>query len=69
MFLIKQQMALNHDCFFPIFSKALSAPLLLKAKETCNLSGETCVVLHQCLEQLSEQEEVGEDLHHLKNYS
>uniref|UniRef100_H3DCN8 Oxysterol-binding protein n=1 Tax=Tetraodon nigroviridis TaxID=99883 RepID=H3DCN8_TETNG len=37
---------------------ALSAPLLLKAKETSDLSGQTCAVLHQCLEQLSKQEEV-----------
>ncbi|XP_056913726.1 oxysterol-binding protein-related protein 1-like isoform X2 [Takifugu flavidus] len=37
---------------------AVSAPLLLKAKETCNLSSETCAVLQQCLEQLSKQEEV-----------
>lgn len=43
-------------------SAAVSAPLLLKAKETCNLSSETCAVLHQGLEQLSKQEEVGEDL-------
>lgn len=43
-------------------STAVSAPLLLKAKETCNLSSETCAVLHQCLEQLSKQEEVGGDL-------
>ncbi|XP_059200211.1 oxysterol-binding protein-related protein 1-like isoform X2 [Centropristis striata] len=37
---------------------ALAAPLLLKAKETCELSSETCSALHLCLELLSKQEEV-----------
>ncbi|XP_027146083.1 oxysterol-binding protein-related protein 1 isoform X1 [Larimichthys crocea] len=37
---------------------ALAAPLLLKAKETGELSSETCAALHQCLELLSKQEEV-----------
>lgn len=50
--------------FFPL-CKALSAPLLLKAKETSDLSGHTCAVLHQCLEQLSKQEEVGKELPYL----
>ncbi|XP_065810159.1 oxysterol-binding protein-related protein 1-like isoform X1 [Labrus bergylta] len=36
----------------------LAAPLLLKAKETSELSSETCAALHQCLELLSKQEEV-----------
>lgn len=54
-------------CFFSPLSKALPAPLLLKAKETSELSGHTCAVLHQCLEQLSKQEEVGKELSHLNN--
>uniref|UniRef100_A0A8D3DB01 Oxysterol-binding protein n=1 Tax=Scophthalmus maximus TaxID=52904 RepID=A0A8D3DB01_SCOMX len=37
---------------------ALAAPLLLKAKETSELSSVTCAALHQCLELLSKQEEV-----------
>ncbi|KAM3866221.1 oxysterol-binding protein-related protein 1-like [Diretmus argenteus] len=37
---------------------ALAAPLLLKAKDTSELSGETCAALHVCLGLLSEQEEV-----------
>ncbi|KAM9350210.1 oxysterol-binding protein-related protein 1-like isoform 2-T2 [Symphorus nematophorus] len=36
---------------------ALAAPLLLKAKETSELSSETCAALHLCLELLSKQEE------------
>ncbi|XP_029308589.1 oxysterol-binding protein-related protein 1-like isoform X2 [Cottoperca gobio] len=36
----------------------LSAPLLLKAKDTSELSGETCSALHLCLELLSKQQEV-----------
>nr|XP_043896034.1 oxysterol-binding protein-related protein 1-like isoform X2 [Solea senegalensis] len=36
----------------------LAAPLLLKAKETCELSSETCAALHLCLELSSKQEEV-----------
>ncbi|KAM6919500.1 oxysterol-binding protein-related protein 1-like [Lycodopsis pacificus] len=39
-------------------SCALAAPLLLKAKETSELSSETCAALHLCLELLSKQEEV-----------
>ncbi|XP_070700711.1 oxysterol-binding protein-related protein 1-like [Pempheris klunzingeri] len=37
---------------------ALAAPLLLKAKETSELSSETSAALHLCLELLSKQEEV-----------
>ncbi|XP_074507458.1 oxysterol-binding protein-related protein 1-like isoform X1 [Sebastes fasciatus] len=37
---------------------ALAAPLLLKAKETSELSSETCAALHLCRELLSKQEEV-----------
>ncbi|XP_077413203.1 oxysterol-binding protein-related protein 1-like isoform X2 [Vanacampus margaritifer] len=37
---------------------ALAAPLLLKAKETSELSGETCAALQLCLQMLSKQEEV-----------
>ncbi|XP_068427098.1 oxysterol-binding protein-related protein 1-like [Clinocottus analis] len=37
---------------------ALAAPLLLKAKETSELSSETCAALHLCFELLSKQEEV-----------
>ncbi|KAL7387496.1 hypothetical protein ABVT39_024256 [Epinephelus coioides] len=37
---------------------ALAAPLLLKAKETSELSVETCAALQLCLELLSKQEEV-----------
>ncbi|XP_069548131.1 oxysterol-binding protein-related protein 2-like isoform X1 [Brachyistius frenatus] len=36
----------------------LAAPLLLKAKETSELSSETCAALDQCFELLSKQEEV-----------
>ncbi|XP_041660255.1 oxysterol-binding protein-related protein 1-like isoform X2 [Cheilinus undulatus] len=36
----------------------LAAPLLLKAKETSELSSDTCAALHQCLGLLSKQEEV-----------
>uniref|UniRef100_A0A3B3HWL5 Uncharacterized protein n=1 Tax=Oryzias latipes TaxID=8090 RepID=A0A3B3HWL5_ORYLA len=39
---------------------ALAAPLLLKAKETCDLTSQTCAALHLCLELLSKQEEVRE---------
>lgn len=45
------------------FFKALAAPLLLKAKETSELSSETCAALHLCLEMLSKQEEVWKCLH------
>uniref|UniRef100_A0A3Q1HZQ0 Oxysterol-binding protein n=1 Tax=Anabas testudineus TaxID=64144 RepID=A0A3Q1HZQ0_ANATE len=44
--------------FLFFFYKALAAPLLLKAKETSELSSETCAALHLCLELLSKQEEV-----------
>ncbi|XP_053186704.1 oxysterol-binding protein-related protein 1-like [Scomber japonicus] len=39
-------------------NSVLAAPLLLKAKETSELSSETCAALHLCLELLSKQEEV-----------
>lgn len=51
------------------FFKAPAAPLLLKAKETSELSGETCAALQLCLELLSNQEEVSEQrrsLHHFR---
>lgn len=51
--------------FFFFSPKALAAPLLLKAKETIELSGETCAALHLCLELLSKQEEVAKQIHHL----
>ncbi|XP_059914333.1 oxysterol-binding protein-related protein 1-like isoform X3 [Gadus macrocephalus] len=37
---------------------ALAAPLLLKARQTSALSGETCTALQSCLALLSQQEEV-----------
>ncbi|CAN9502835.1 unnamed protein product [Ophioblennius macclurei] len=37
---------------------ALAAPLFLKAKETSELSSETCTALQMCLELLTKQEEV-----------
>lgn len=56
-------MALSSACsVLASLSAALYVPLLLKAKETCNLSSETCAALHQGLEQLFKQEEVGEAL-------
>ena len=45
------------NCIFFLF-EALAAPLLLKAKETSELSSETCAALQLCLELLSKQEEV-----------
>lgn len=51
-------------CIYFYFLKALAAPLLLKAKETGELSSETCAALHQCLELLSKQEEVSKHLRH-----
>lgn len=39
-------------------NSALDDPILLKAKETSELSSETCAALHLCLELLSKQEEV-----------
>ncbi|KAF3858222.1 hypothetical protein F7725_011423 [Dissostichus mawsoni] len=39
-------------------NSALPAPLLLKAKETSELSSETCAALHLCLGLLSKKEEV-----------
>lgn len=43
--------------------KALAAPLLLKSKETSELSSETCTALQVCLELLSKQEEVSKHHH------
>uniref|UniRef100_A0A3B4G5P8 Oxysterol-binding protein n=1 Tax=Pundamilia nyererei TaxID=303518 RepID=A0A3B4G5P8_9CICH len=45
-----------HSFYF--FYKELTGTLLLKAKETSELSSETCSALHLCLELLSKQEEV-----------
>ncbi|XP_042284804.1 oxysterol-binding protein-related protein 1-like isoform X3 [Thunnus maccoyii] len=39
-------------------NNVLAAPLLLKAKETSELSSETCAALHLCLELLTKHEEV-----------
>uniref|UniRef100_A0A8C9ZKS1 Oxysterol-binding protein n=1 Tax=Sander lucioperca TaxID=283035 RepID=A0A8C9ZKS1_SANLU len=50
------QVSLSSDLFNKVYS--LAAPLLLKAKETSELSSETCAALHLCLELLSKQEEV-----------
>uniref|UniRef100_A0A3Q3AML3 Oxysterol-binding protein n=1 Tax=Kryptolebias marmoratus TaxID=37003 RepID=A0A3Q3AML3_KRYMA len=41
-----------------LLNKTLAAPLLLKAKETSELSSKTCEALQLCLELLSKQEEV-----------
>ncbi|XP_067330592.1 oxysterol-binding protein-related protein 1-like isoform X2 [Channa argus] len=49
---IFQSMVKNEKFF------ALAAPLLLKARETSELSSETCAALHLCLELMSKQEEV-----------
>lgn len=43
--------------------KELTAPLLLKSKETSELSSETCAALQVCLELLSNQEEVSKHHH------
>lgn len=43
---------------------ALAAPLILKAKETSELSSETCAALQLCLQLLSKQEEVVSYFHH-----
>uniref|UniRef100_A0A8C4NLW2 Oxysterol-binding protein n=1 Tax=Dicentrarchus labrax TaxID=13489 RepID=A0A8C4NLW2_DICLA len=47
----------TENCFI-FFLKELATPLSLKAKETSELSSETCAALHLCLELLSKQEEV-----------
>lgn len=48
--------------------KAVAAPLLLKAKETSELSSETCAALQLCLELLSNQEEVSEQRRGLNHF-
>lgn len=51
--------------FFPVvLVEAMAAPLLLKAKETSELSVKACASLHLGLELLSQQEEVGKHFHH-----
>uniref|UniRef100_A0AAX7UQ56 Oxysterol-binding protein n=1 Tax=Astatotilapia calliptera TaxID=8154 RepID=A0AAX7UQ56_ASTCA len=48
----------SKNTFILFFYKELTGTLLLKAKETSELSSETCSALHLCLELLSKQEEV-----------
>uniref|UniRef100_A0A3Q3K2P1 Oxysterol-binding protein n=1 Tax=Monopterus albus TaxID=43700 RepID=A0A3Q3K2P1_MONAL len=55
---LTQALQLMHICVCNLLFKAMTAPLLLKAKDTSELSSETCAALQLCLELLSKQEEV-----------
>lgn len=47
----------------------MAAPLLLKAKETSELSNESCAALNLCLELMSKQEEVGKHHHPVSHHT